>query len=252
VITVGFAAPTFLFSHGIARNVTIGSQQELFNEDLLATRLERLGLRGVTAVEPHENRSVMISVTSGGVLRVHRGYAYAPDDVLAAIVEFVRPRLRRHRRLALERGILAFPAHAFVPPAKVRRRRPVIRREDRPFLSTLAERHEHLNQRYFQGTLSNLPFRISRKMDRRLGEVLLRGDDGRPVEIAISHQHLLRDGWDEVEQTLLHEMIHQWQAETGKPVDHGAEFRRKAREVGVVPRANRDVGRTRRKYDQGF
>jgi hypothetical protein len=32
---------------------------------------------------------------------------------------------------------------------------------------------------------------------------------------------------------LLHEMVHQWQAENGLPVDHGAVFRRKAQEVGV-------------------
>ena len=46
-----------------------------------------------------------------------------------------------------------------------------------------------------------------------------------------------RHAWAEVEETLLHEMVHQWQAETGRAVDHGAEFRRKAREVGGVPRA---------------
>jgi hypothetical protein len=40
----------------------------------------------------------------------------------------------------------------------------------------------------------------------------------------------------------LHEMVHQWQAETGLPVDHGASFRRKAREVGVLPGAKRALG----------
>jgi hypothetical protein len=42
---------------------------------------------------------------------------------------------------------------------------------------------------------------------------------------------------DEVLDTLLHEMVHQWQDETGRPVDHGREFRRKAREVGIEPTA---------------
>jgi hypothetical protein len=32
---------------------------------------------------------------------------------------------------------------------------------------------------------------------------------------------------------MLHEMVHQWQAEMGLRVDHGPTFRRKAREVGV-------------------
>jgi hypothetical protein len=34
-------------------------------------------------------------------------------------------------------------------------------------------------------------------------------------------------------------MVHQWQAETGLPVDHGPLFRAKAREVGVLPTARR-------------
>jgi hypothetical protein len=40
---------------------------------------------------------------------------------------------------------------------------------------------------------------------------------------------------------MLHEMVHQWQAETGLPVDHGPGFRRKAREVGVLPTARRHL-----------
>ncbi len=42
-----------------------------------------------------------------------------------------------------------------------------------------------------------------------------------------------------MEHTLLHEMVHQWQAESGVPVDHGPAFRRKARQVGVLPGAKR-------------
>jgi hypothetical protein len=34
-------------------------------------------------------------------------------------------------------------------------------------------------------------------------------------------------------------MVHQWQAETGLPVNHGAAFRHKAQQVGVLPRAKR-------------
>jgi hypothetical protein len=44
-----------------------------------------------------------------------------------------------------------------------------------------------------------------------------------------------------VEHTLLHEMVHQWQAENGLPVDHRGGFRRKAREVGILPAARRPV-----------
>ena len=193
----------------------------------------------------------MVSVTPRGVLRVHRGYAYAPDEVLAAIVEFVRPRVRRQRRLALERGILEFPAHSFVPQQKRRKRRPAPKRGDLPILRELQRRHAVLNTQFFEGQLSKIRFRISRRMDRRLGELLLSAEGDQPIEIGISHRHIQRDGWSEVEHTLLHEMIHQWQAESGLPVDHGAGFRRKARQVGVEPRAVRDVERARkeREYD---
>ena len=65
------------------------------------------------------------------------------------------------------------------------------------------------------------------------------------MEIALSRRHVRGDGWRETEQTLLHEMIHQWQAEAGQPVDRGAEFKRKARELGI-PRAKPSAHRGRR------
>ena len=60
--------------------------------------------------------------------------------------------------------------------------------------------------------------------------------------MTISVRHVKHDGWDEVEHTVLHEMVHQWQAESGHEIDHGPTFRRKAMEVGVFPRADRMVG----------
>ena len=76
-------------------------------------------------------------------------------------------------------------------------------------------------------------------MRRRLGQVTLSHETGVATEIALNRRHVQRDPWPQVEDTLLHEMVHQWQAETGRPVDHGAEFRRKAREVGIAARAVR-------------
>jgi hypothetical protein len=34
-------------------------------------------------------------------------------------------------------------------------------------------------------------------------------------------------------------MVHQWQHETARPIAHDRDFRRKAREVGIVPHAKR-------------
>jgi hypothetical protein len=47
--------------------------------------------------------------------------------------------------------------------------------------------------------------------------------------------------------TQLHEMVHQWQAEQGLPIDHGRQFRNKAVEVGIEPAARRRLPRSDRR-----
>ncbi len=86
-----------------------------------------------------------------------------------------------------------------------------------------------------------MPIRVSRRMKSRLGHYTWRGQARHRAEIVISRRHIRRDGWDEAIHTLLHEMVHQWQDERGLKVDHGREFRRKARAVGITPLARRDV-----------
>jgi predicted SprT family Zn-dependent metalloprotease len=78
-------------------------------------------------------------------------------------------------------------------------------------------------------------------MRTRLGELAVDIRSGQPLEITISRRHLARHPWLEVEHTMLHEMVHQWQAETGQQIDHGRTFRQKAREVGVIPSAKRTI-----------
>ncbi|HKI94991.1 MAG TPA: SprT-like domain-containing protein [Gemmatimonadales bacterium] len=202
---------------------------------LLARRLTELGVRGVREVVVHANRSVMLRHGRDGVLRIHRGYAYAPDAVLAAVVAFVRPRSPRTERRTAKRALLAFPVHDFVPAA--RRPRSAPRPGDAPTLERLRLMHRRLNVRYFGGTLGTIPFRLSSRMSTRLGDVRLDPTTSAAVEIAISRHHIARDGWEAVERTVLHELVHQWQAERGLPVDHGPAFRRKARAVGIAPRA---------------
>jgi hypothetical protein len=77
-------------------------------------------------------------------------------------------------------------------------------------------------------------------MKSRLGHYSAATTDA-PGEIAISYRHLRRHGWDEALHTLLHEMVHQWQDESGHPLDHGPGFRAKAREVGIAAAAKRGV-----------
>ena len=209
----------------------------------LPERLHRLGLHDVARVRTHTNRTVMVSLSARRVLRLHRGYAWAPDRVLRAIVQFLDQRLPRALRRVAEREFLAFPVeeHAPAPVRAPRREHP--RPGDLRVLHRLAQAHERLNAAHFGGALGGLPIRLSGRMRTRLGELSVDLRTGRPLEIALSRRHIARHPWQEVEHTLLHEMIHQWQAETGLRVDHGPTFRCKAVEVGVLPAAKRPVAR---------
>ena len=101
--------------------------------------------------------------------------------------------------------------------------------------------HGLFNREKFGGALGSPPIRVSRRMKSRLGHYTHREPSGEGGEIVISRRHIKRHGWAEAMDTLVHEMIHQWQDETGQPVDHGRQFRTKARAVGISPLARRDV-----------
>lgn len=211
--------------------------------ELLAHRLKVLGLRDVDRILTHTNRTVMVSLTARRVLRLHQGYASAPDRVLRAIVRFLNPRLPQAMRRLAEREFLGFPVEEYAPPPA----RPAPRERPRPgdvvLLQRLVSLHQRLNDQHFGGALGAVPIRLSGRMRTRLGELVVDLRAGRPAEIAISRRHILRHPWAEVEHTLLHEMVHQWQAESGLPVGHGRSFRLKASEVGVEPQARRRVAR---------
>jgi hypothetical protein len=101
--------------------------------------------------------------------------------------------------------------------------------------------HEH-NATHFGGALAEIPIHLSGRLTRRLGQLNYCRQTGRALEIVLSRRFTRRHPWADVDETLLHEMVHQWQAQTGRPVDHGREFRRKAREVGITPRAVAELG----------
>ena len=208
-------------------------------EEDLPTRLHLLGLHGVSRVVMHTNRSVMVSIGKRRVLRIHAGYAYASDSVLRAIVRFLDSRLPRAVRRAAERELLAFPVEEYASSAQPRLRQERPRPGDLLVLHRLSQAFDRFNREHFSAKLSPVPLRLSSRMRSRLGELSVDLRTGQPIEIAISRRHIARHPWSEVEHTLLHEMVHQWQAETGLPVDHGPLFREKARQVGVVPGAKR-------------
>ena len=205
-------------------------------------RLRSLGLKGVTRCRLTNNRAVMVSF-SATELRLHRAYLGAPREVLQGIVAFVCGRTRAERHAA-QRVILAYSVNCGVRPPVRRREAP--HPEDATLLRELARWHHQYNHQHFGGALSSLPIRISGRMRSRLGQYTAASRHGDSAEITISRAHIRRHGWAEALHTLLHEMVHQWQAEHGHPIDHGAGFRRKAREVGIAPCARRELTSSRR------
>jgi hypothetical protein len=202
--------------------------------DQLLARLRSLGLTRIERCRLTRNRHVMVSF-SGGALRVHEGYLAAPSEVLRAIVVFVEGRTRAERRAA-QRLIITHPVVTTSPAT----RRPRTRPEDRSLVAELTRWHDRYNREHFHGRLKTVSLRVSRRMKSRLGHYTCAAH-GEPPEIAISWRHIRRDGWEEAKHTLLHEMVHQWQDETGHAIDHGPKFRSKAREVGVAPCARRTL-----------
>jgi len=194
-----------------------------------------MGLSGIASLRLTRNRTVMVSF-KGGELRVHEGFLAAPDHVHAAIVTFVRGRTRAQRQAA-QAVILAHPVAR--PPARRRKERG--HPEDEPAAERLREWHVRFNEMHFGGALKPVPVRVSRRLESRLGHYTAAGASGEMGEIVIGRRHVKRHGWPEALHTLLHEMVHQWQDETGQPVDHGRGFRQKARAVGITPAARRVV-----------
>ncbi|MEO8621933.1 MAG: SprT-like domain-containing protein [bacterium] len=201
--------------------------------DELLTRLRQLGLKRITRAKLTRNRNVMVSF-GGGELRVHEGYLEAPESVLRAIVIFVEGRTRADRRSA-QRIIVAYPIRSSKPPT----RRDRTHSDDAEIVETLKAWHHRYNTRHFNARLSAIGIRVSRRMKSRLGHYSASVPGGEAAEIAISRTHLRKHGWTETLHTLLHEMVHQWQAETERSIDHGSTFRAKAREVGIAPYARR-------------
>ena len=210
----------------------IDAADQIVVADRFLEQLRAMGLQHIRALRLTRNRAVLVSV-KGFELRVNAGFVEAPEEMHAQIVRFVMAR-RKWERQAARAAIVAFP----LPLSEVVRAPERTHPDDEPMIERLAEWHTRFNGDRFGATLSTVQIRVSRRMKRRLGHYAP-GEDGGVPEIAISARHLRRDGIAAAVDTLLHEMVHQWQHESGLPLDHGPSFRRKCREVGAVPRAQR-------------
>lgn len=186
------------------------------------------------------NRRVMASVADGGrTLRLHRAFAEAPADVLAALGRLFAPRSTPAARARARTRIRGYLAAALPPPPpaappRARALRP--RSDDLPHLARLRAEFDAVNARYFAGELPAVPIRLSGRMRRRNGHF-----SSDPLEIAIARTLCERGAPGESERTLRHEMIHLWQWREGRRPGHGSDFRRWARRLGIHPRATRTV-----------
>lgn len=210
---------------------------------LLKKRLTEHGLDADREVQVHENQRVMVSLSDRGVLRLHRGYAYAGDHILRAVIVFIEPGIPRAEAKKARRILLGFPVERYSKTVHVRKRLPYRHHPgDVTDISRLERLHSQLNELHFASSLHRVSLRISHRMKRKLGEITLDGND-QPAAITIGRLHIDRDGWTQVMVTLLHEMVHQWQAESGIAVDHGKKFHSKAIEIGISAFASRRVPR---------
>ena len=150
-------------------------------------RLRTLGLGHIRSLVLTRNRSVVVSVR-GYELRVHEGFIDAPAEMHAQIVRFVTAR-RKWERKAARDAIVGYALPAPVKPARAPER---THPEDESLVERLAEWHTRFNGERFGASLSAVPIRVSRRMQRRLGHYAP-GADGNGPEIAISARHLRRD-----------------------------------------------------------
>ena len=197
--------------------------------------LRARGLKSITRLTLTTNSRVMVSYR-GDEMRVHRGYLDASPEVLDAIVRLVEGRTKAIRREAGKLVVANAPRITGAESVRRERTHP----DDQAWSARLVEEHRRLNAERFSGELKPIAVRVSRRMKSRLGHYSPAVGTA-PAEIAISRRHIRRHGWGDALETLIHEMVHQWQAETGAPLDHGAGFRKKAVEVGIRPRAKREV-----------
>lgn len=203
-------------------------------------RLVRHGLDPRYRLRLTSNRTVFVSYSADEV-RLQQGFLRAPDDVMRAIVQFVQARSRADRNRA-RKVLLSFPIERGSSADRSRRRASEkTHPDDEGMAERLRSAHDSYNTEKFGGILTTPPIRVSRRMKSRLGHYTHRDPSGDGGEIVISRRHIKRHGWAEAMDTLVHEMVHQWQDETGLAVDHGRVFRAKARAVGISPLARRDV-----------
>jgi predicted SprT family Zn-dependent metalloprotease len=91
---------------------------------------------------------------------------------------------------------------------------------------------KEINATYFNSELDLTYVFVSfPKMRGKLANFIARNKEWQALQINPVFQEL---PIEEVFDTLVHEMVHIWQYQNGLPLDHRANFKRKAAEIGTI------------------
>lgn len=110
---------------------------------------------------------------------------------------------------------------------------------ERAWLARLRGKYVEYATLYFDGALPVVPITLSPRLSDRYAYLKTVG--GKPEAIIFSSRLIYERGWSATQATLLHELIHVWQASQGLKPDHGKAFKDKARELKISPSASEAV-----------
>ena len=86
-----------------------------------------------------------------------------------------------------------------------------------------------LNHEFFEGILPQIELKFSGRLKTTGGQFFKRPF----YKIQISSRYLkMSNAWDEIKNTLGHEMVHYWLAYLGRPCGHTPEFKKKLHACG--------------------
>ncbi|PXF32081.1 hypothetical protein WH50_06380 [Pokkaliibacter plantistimulans] len=118
-----------------------------------------------------------------------------------------------------------------------------------PLYDELYHAYSIFNRRLFDGALPDCILTLQRKKGTAgyfSGSQFQSTDGYKQLdEIAINPAYFLRGGVTEVMQTLVHEMVHQWQQHHGKPGRgryHNKEWSQKMKSIGLMPSSTGEPG----------
>ena len=219
---------------------TVKAGQPAGLEDSLPVGFRPLACVTSSRIVVTPNRTVMLSL-SKRVLRVHRGYAFAPDRVLQAIVRFLNPRVPRALRRWRSGSSWRFRSRRTRPSPRARRRErarpgdcrtPAPAGQPAPPASTLNTSAARWATSRFGSRAGCAPGWASCRSRS--------GPDGRSRSPSAGVTSRGTPG-PRSSTPCCTRWSTSGRRKPGCRIDHGRTFRPKAREVGVLPVARRPV-----------